>query len=297
MNLPSTTSLELSCNPYEDNKESVYFDNISWYGHGHVARSLRDPAAVFKRLFQVDEHASSASVLDLVMEDARSLRPRLGSVDRGKLDEYMQSVRTVERQIERAQSRQAELNRLNLESPVKPWQAMHRDEFIQVMGDLMILAMQCDLTRVATLMTGPERWSSPLKVEGWFDNPVEHHGWAHNQKNESVLAKLKKLDLFHIEQFVHLVQKMEKIPDGEGSLLDNMIFLLGSGLSSGELHICSNLPTIIAGKGGGRLQTGQHIKYAEGTPIANLWVSLAKTMGVRRDRIGDSTGELGDAFA
>ncbi len=285
-------SLELSCNPYEDNKESVYFDNISWYGHGHVARSMRDPNAVFNRLFRVDEHANSASILDLVMEDAKSLRPQLGQIDRGKLEEYTQSVRTVEQQIQRVQKRQAEINRLNLKAPVKPWQAMHRDEFIQVMGDLMILAMRTDLTRVSTLMTAPERWSSPLKVEGWFEKPIQHHGWTHNQKDSKVLSKLKKLDVFHMEQYVKLVQKMEAIPEGDGTLLDNMMFMLGSGLSSGELHICSNLPTIIAGKGGNAIDTGQHVKCAEGTPIANLWVSLANVMGARQNRIGDSTGDL-----
>ena len=285
-------SLELSCNPYEDNKESVYFDNISWYGHGHVARSLRDPQAVFNRLFKVEEHTANASILDLVMEDAKSLRPRLGQVDRRKLEEYTESVRTVERQIQRVQKRQADINKLNLQSPVKPWQAMHRDEFIQVMGDLMILALQTDMTRVATLMTAPERWGSPLKVEGWFEKPIQHHSWTHNQKNEEVLSKLKKLDLFHMDQFVQLVKKMDAVKEGETTLLDNSMFILGSGLSSGELHICSNLPTVIAGSGGGHLQTGQHVKYAEGTPIANLWLSLAQLMGGSQKKIGDSTGTL-----
>ncbi len=287
-------SLELSCNPYEDNRESVYFDNISWYGHGHVARSLRDPQAVFNRLFKVDEHTANASILDLVMADAKSLRPKLGRPDRAKLEEYTQSVRAVERQIQRVQKRQAEINSLNVSAPVKPWQAMHRDEFIQVMGDLMILALQTDLTRVASLMTAPERWGSPLKVEGWFDKPVQHHGWTHGQGNEDIKRKLEKLDLFHLEQFVELVRKMDAIQDGEGTLLDNTMFLLGSGLSSGELHICSNLPTLIAGGAGGRIQTGQHVRYPEGTPIANLWLSMAQMMGVQRERIGDSTGTLGE---
>ena len=105
-------SLELSCNPYEDNRESVYFDNISWYGHGHVARSLRDPQAVFNRLFAVKEHQEHGSVLDLVLDDAKSLDRDLGVVDRGKLDEYMESIRTVEKQIERVTRRQAEIDKL-----------------------------------------------------------------------------------------------------------------------------------------------------------------------------------------
>ena len=292
----SFRSLELSCNPYEDNRESIYFDNISWYGHGHVARSIRDPRQVFDRLFRVSESVASSSILDLVMQDAQSLRPKLGKVDRRKLEEYTDSVRTVERQIQRVQNRQSTINALNPKSPVKPWQAMRRDEFIQVMGDLMILAFQTDLTRVASLMTGPERWGSPLKVEGWFDKPIQHHSWTHGQHNEEIRKQLARLDYFHVEQYVQLVQKMAKIQDGMGSLLDNTLFLLGSGLSSGELHVCTNLPTIIAGKFGGQIKTGQHVRYPQGTPIANLWRSMANSMGIDCDRIGDSTGFVREVY-
>jgi len=290
----SFRSLELSCNPYEDNRESIYFDNISWFGHGHVARSLRDPVQVFNRLFRVEEYANSSSVLDLVMEDAKSLQPKLSALDRHKLAEYTDAVRTVEQQITRVQRRQKDIAKLNPTTPIKPWQAMQRDEFIQVMGDLMILAIQSDLTRVATLMTGPERWGSPLNVEGWFDKPIQHHSWTHGQHNENIRKQLERLDLFHLEQFVRLVKKMQAISEGDGTLLDNTAFMLGSGLSSGEHHVCNNLPTIIAGSCGGAIETGQHVRYAEGTPIANLWRSLAKAMGVNMSRIGDSTGLISE---
>jgi len=290
----SFRSLELSCNPYQDNRESIYFDNISWFGHGHVARSLRDPTAVFNRLFRVDEYANSSSVLDLVMEDAMQLQPRLSMLDRHKLEEFTDSVRTVEQQISRVKRRQADISKLNPQSPVKPWQAMRRDEFIQVMGDLMILALQTDLTRVATLMTGPERWGSPLNVEGWFERPIQHHSWTHGQHNESIRKQLERLDLFHIEQFAQLVKKMQAVKEGDGNLLDNTAFLLGSGLSSGEHHVCNNLPTVIAGRCGGSIQTGQHVRYSVGTPIANLWRSLGQMMGVHRDRIGDSNGIISE---
>jgi hypothetical protein len=293
----SFRSLELSCNPYEDNRESIYFDNISWFGHGHVSRSLRNPAEVFARLFRIDEHANSSSVLDLVMEDAKDLQPRLSMLDRHKLDEYTDSVRTVEKQISRVKSRQADITKLNPQSPVKPWQAMRRDEFIQVMGDLMILALQTDLTRVATLMTGPERWGSPLNVEGWFEKPIQHHSWTHGQHNDNIRKQLERLDLFHIEQFVQLIKKMQAVKENNGTLLDNTAFMLGSGLSSGEHHVCNNLPTIIAGRCGGAIQTGQHVRYREGTPIANLWSSLAQAMGVNLDRIGDSTGSISEIGA
>ena len=290
----SFRSLELSCNPYEDNRESIYFDNISWLGHGHVARSLRDPAQVFNRLFRVEEYVNSSSVLDLVMEDAKSLQPKLSVLDRHKLAEYTDAVRTVEQQITRVRRRQNDIAKLNPTTPIKPWQAMQRDEFIQVMGDLMILAMQSDLTRVATLMTGPERWGSPLNVEGWFDKPIQHHSWTHGQHNENIRKQLERLDLFHLEQFVHLVKKMQAISEGDGTLLDNTAFMLGSGLSSGEHHVCNNLPTLIAGSCGGAIKTGQHVRYAEGTPIANLWRSLANAMDVNMSKIGDSTGLISE---
>ncbi len=285
-------SLELSCNPYEDNRESVYFDNISWYGHGHVARSMRDPNEVFNRLFATKEHADHASVLDLVKDDAKALNKDLGKIDRRKLDEYFDSVRTVERQIERIKERQTELDKLDLEAPAQPWQVLRRDEFIQVMGDLMILALQTDLTRVATMMTSPERWGSPLKVHGLFEKPIQHHGMTHNQGNERVRTDLQKLDQFHVEQFARLVKKMDAIQEGDSTLLDNMIFTLGSGISAGDLHVYTDLPTVIAGTGGGKISTDHHLKSKEGTPIANLFLSIAQIMGVKTDRFADSTGAL-----
>ena len=285
-------SLELSCNSYKDNRESVYFDNISWFGHGHVARSMKDPQKVFRRLFAVDEHKANASVLDVILADAKDLQPKLGRLDRDKLGEYLESVRAVEQQIERISKRQDDLAELDLVEPDKLWTAMTRDEYIQVMGDLMILALQTDLTRVATLMVAPERWDTPLAFHGVFDKPIRHHGWTHNQHKKEVLRDLEKLDLFHVEQFAQLVVKMDAIKEGEGTLLDNVMFTMGSGLSSGSLHECTNLPTMIAGGAGGAVTPNQHIKHPTGTPIANLWLSMAKIMGASKERIGDSTGIL-----
>jgi hypothetical protein len=285
-------SLELSCNSYKDNRESVYFDNISWFGHGHVARSMKDPQKVFRRLFAVDEHKANASVLDVILADAKDLQPKLGRLDRDKLGEYLESVRMVEQQIERISKRQDDLEELNLIEPDKLWTAMTRDEYVQVMGDLMILALQTDLTRVATLMVAPERWDTPLAFHGVFDKPIRHHGWTHNQHKQEVLRDLEKLDLFHVEQFAQLVRKMDAIKEGDGTLLDNVMFTMGSGLSSGMLHECTNLPTVVAGLGGGSISANQHIKHPQGTPIANFWLSMAKIMGAGKERIGDSTGTL-----
>ena len=285
-------SLELSCNSFTDNRESVYFDNISWYGHGHVARSIKDPRKVFQRLFNVKEHQANASVLDLVRADARDLQGRLGRLDRHKLDEYMDSVRTVEQQIERITKQQIDVRDLNIDEPEKLWTTMHRDEYIQVMGDLMILALQTDLTRVSSIMVAPERWDTPLMFQGVFKKPIRHHGWTHNQKNKQVLSDLEKLDHFHMCQFSDLCQKMDAIQEGDGTLLDNMMFTYGSGLSSGMLHECTNLPTVIAGSAGGQLKTNRYDEHVKGTPIANLWVSMAQAMNCPIKQLGDSTGPL-----
>ena len=226
------------------------------------------------------------------MDDAKSLNHSLGRTDKGKLGEYMDSVRTVEQQIERVTKRQKDINKLNISAPVKSWQAMTRDEFIQLMGDLMILAFRTDLTRVATVMSSPERWGSPLKVHGLFDKPVDHHGMTHGQGNQHVRSKLESLDHFHIQQFTSLVMKMKNIKEGEGTLLDNMMFTLGSGISDGSLHIYTDLPTLVAGRAGGAIQPGSHIKASKGTPIANLWLSMVNAMGVNVNQLGDSTGKL-----
>jgi len=296
-------SLELSCNPYQDNRESIYFDNISWYGHGHAARSMRDPKKIFDRLFSVEEAKKYDSVLDLVLSDAKSLERQLGRIDRRKLDEYMDSVRTVERQIQRVKSRQEDIERLDAKKPVPEYTAMRRDEYIQLIGDLMILAFRADLTRVSSIMSSPERWGTPLTVHGLFDKPIQHHGMTHAQGNKRVLADLEKLDRYHVDQFAKICAKMDAIEEGESTLLDNSLFLFGSGLSSGKTHVCTDLPTVIAGKGGldakgqGLVATNRHNKYADGTPIANLWVSMARHMGIQTDRIGDSTGALADFLA
>jgi hypothetical protein len=285
-------SLELSCNSFTDNRESVYFDNISWYGHGHVARSIKDPRKAFQRLFAVKDHQANASILDLVLADARDLHHKLGRLDSHKLDEYLDSVRTVEQQIERISRRQADIRDLNLEQPEKLWTTMRRDEYIQVMGDLMILALQTDLTRVASMMVAPERWDTPLMFHDVFDKPIRHHGWTHNQNNQKVLTDLERLDLFHMEQYARLVTKMDAIKEGEGTLLDSMMFTMGSGLSNAMLHVCNDLPTVIAGSAGGLLKTNRHEKHPKGTPIANRGLSMAHAMGVKTDHIGDSTGPL-----
>jgi hypothetical protein len=288
-NTPFRT-LELSCNNHKDNKESIYFDNISWYGTGHVAPSFRDPRKVYRRLFGTQGLKDYRDITDIVLEDARSFQRELGVEDRQKFAEYFDSVRAIEKQIDKVEKKKDLISKVEMIEPDDV--VLPRREYIRLMGDLMIIALQNDLTRVATMMVGPERWNTPTLYEGVFDRPKSHHQLSHAQGKEPVSRDLKKIDRFHIEQFAYMLEKMDSIKEGDRSLLDNTVFTLGSGLGDGKTHQYSKLPIVVAGSAGNRFETGRLIKCSNGTPLANLWLSYAHLMGVKRDRFADSTGTL-----
>ena len=164
------------------------------------------------------------------------------------------------------------------------------------MGDLMVAALQAGLTQVATFMVGPERWDTPFTYEGLYDKPMSHHKMSHNQGK--FIDELLQLDRFHMEQFAYLARKMESIEEADGSsLLDNTLFTYGSGLGDGSTHQYSDLPIIVAGSGGGKFQTGKHVHFSKGTPLANLWLTQAQAMGSEMKSFADSTGVLNQTFA
>jgi len=287
-------TLELSCNSHKDNVESIYFDNISWYGTGHVAPSIRDPRKAYHRLFGTEEIREIRNVTDLVLDDARSLRAELGAADRHKFAEYFDSIRTIEEQMDKLERMKSEIEQVSIEEP--PDAYLPRGEYIRLMGDLMTAALQAGLTRVASLMVGPERWNTPFLFEGLFDKPVSHHLVSHQP--QEFAEELFKIDRFHVEQFAYLVRKLDSIEEADGStLLDNTILTYGSGLGDGATHQYNDLPIIVAGSGGGRFRLGRHLKCPDGTPLANLWLTHAHTMGVDLERFADSTGPLSTLFA
>ena len=283
-------TLEFSCNTHRDNKESIYFDNISWYGTGHLAPSIRDPRKMYRRLFSTQENRRYRDVTDLVLEDARSMKRELGYSDGQKFSEYFDSVRMIETQMERLEKMRAELAKVEFDEPPEAY--LPRGEFIRLMGDLMVVALQTGLTNVTTFMVGPERWDTPYKFDGLFDKPRSHHGMSHNQTK--MIDDLLKVDRFHMEQYVYLIERMDAIEESDGSsLLDNTMFTYGSGLGDGSTHQYNDLPIIVAGSGGGKLKTGLHINMPEGTPLANLWLTQANAMGLGLERFADSAGEVG----
>lgn len=279
-------SLELSCNSFVDNMEPKLFDAISWYGPGNDAKSQNNPEDVFKRLFG-EAATIKQSVLDTVISEANSLHRDLGASDRHKLDEYLTSIRSVEKRIRKQLAAKTRVGKVEMDVPETI--PSDRGEFIRLMGDLMILAFRTDQTRIATLMVGPERWQSPQMYNGVFDKPVSHHVLTHDTTMDD---KVAKIDRFHVQQYAYLIEQLKNHREGDGTMLDNCSFVLGSGIGNGARHSYEQLPMIIAGSGGGQFETGRHLTCSAGTPLANLWLSLADTMGVQMDRFADSTERL-----
>lgn len=286
-------TLEFSCNSHRDNKESIYFDNVSWYGTGHLAPSIRDPRKMYRRLFSTQEVKQYQDVTSLVLEDARSMQKDLGKIDRDKFNEYFDAIRAMETQMVRLEKMKLELSLVEFDEPSDAY--LPRGDYIRLMGDLMVTALQAGLTNVATFMVGPERWDTPYMFDGLFDKPRSHHQMSHNQTK--MIDDLLRVDRFHMEQFAYLVRRMASIQDADGaSLLDNTLFTYGSGLGDGSTHQYNDLPIIMAG-GGDRIKTGQHINLPEGTPLANLWLTQARAMGLSINEFADSTGQVEDILS
>ena len=283
-------SLEISCNTFTNNLEPKIFDAISWYGPGHNAQSENDPLALFRRLFGTAQTLKS-SVIDTIMEEADDLQKTIGKEDRRKLDEYLYSIRALEKQIARQSKEKDRIADLKLKSPDHV--PVDRGEYIRLMGDMMVLAFQTDMTRISTFMVGPERWTSPQMYDGVFDYPVNHHEMTHDHNQDASVAKI---DHFHVQQFAYLIEKMKSTPEGDGNLLDNSLMVFGSGLGDGSAHSYKNLPTFVAG-GKNTLRGGRQLNLSEGTPLANLWLTIGKQMGLEMDQFADSNGTVDDLFA
>ena len=285
-------SLELSCNDHTNQKETRYFENISWYGPGYAASVRKNPRAVFDQLFGKPD-PRVRSVLDAVLADARHLDRQLGGADRVKLGEFLDSVRGVEKQIQKAEARSSHKQTPPILRP--EGRPEDRGEYIRLMIDLTVIAFQQDLTRVATLVIDPERWDTPRMYHGVFDAPQNHHVLTHT-KGEEAKEKLKRIDRFHVAQFAHFTKRLDEIPEGDGSLLDNCLLTYGSGMGNGTIHDYNDLPIVTAGGLDGTIRTGHHHRFSK-TPVANLWLTTAQAAGIEIERFADSTGTVSEVFA
>jgi hypothetical protein len=297
------SSIELGC---EDSRtvgncdsgySCAYTNSISWRSAQTPMPPELNPRIVFERLFGTDDFSLSAeararrlqyrkSILDLSRADAQALSKTLGQSDKLKLDEYLNGVREIERRIENAEND----HRKVLPPMEKPAGIpITLPDYVKLMFDLKVAAFQADLTRIATLMVGRE---GSMRVYPEIGIPDPHHPLTHHRDNADWIDKVTQINTLHTELFGYFLNKLKTTPDGDSTLLDHSLVVYGSGLADGNRHTHEDLPVLLAGRGGGRIKTGGHIIYKPGTPITNLYLSLLDILGVRPEKIGDSTGRV-----
>ena len=278
------------------NLSCVYTHTISWRSPTQPLPMEWNPRAVFETLFgdsgSTDRSAREArlrqhrSLLDAVTDKLADLKRDLGVHDQVKLDEYTESVRDVERRVQRAEE-QSDLELPEIRQP-QGAPAVFEDH-LELMLDLQRLAFQSDLTRVSSFMIGKEQSARPYPQIGV---PEAHHPLSHHNNLPELVAHMSKINRYHTELFSKHLAKLRATPDGDGTLLDQTTILYGSGISNSTRHTGDNLPIVLAGGGAGRLPGGRHIRYGNEPSLANLLVTLMDKMDVPVDRIGGSTGRL-----
>ena len=273
----------------------AYSNTISWSSPTTPLPYENNPSRVFARLFGDGDTTDPAarairarqdrSLLDFVVGDANRLRTQLGAGDRRKLGDYLDSVREVERRIRNAERQDVDLPVFDRPDGIPP----SFEEHVQVMSDLIALAFQADLTRVATFMYCREGSNRTYRSIGV---PDAHHGLSHHQNDPEKMARLAMIDRHHVAMFAYFLRKLQDAQDEDGSLLDHSMVVYGSSLSDSNAHTHDDLPTLLAGGGSGALHGGRHLRYADGTPMANLFLTMLDRLDVHRDQIGDSTGRI-----
>ena len=275
----------------------AYISTLCWSTPTTPLPMESNPRAVFERLFgdgtstdpaaRRERMQKDRSILDAVTQKVARLQEDLGARDLAKLDDYLTAVRDVERRIQRAE---ADVDR---ELPVvdRPSGGIPAsfEEYVKVMFDLQVMAYQADLTRVITFMMTPELNAQTYPEIGV---PDPHHTLSHHENKPESLAKLTKVQTFHADLFAYYLERLRATPDGDGSLLDQVMILYGSGMSNSNLHNIQKLPLLLAGAGAGRLRGNRHIRYPDETPLTNLYLTLLNKLDVPVERVGDSTGEL-----
>jgi hypothetical protein len=272
----------------------VYQNNLSWSSPTTPLPAEAHPRIAFERLFgdggtaaeRRAELKKSSSLLDWVREDIARLQKKLGPTDRTKVSHYLDSVREVERRIQKAEAETADSRLPDLDRPTGV-PAAYQDH-ARLMFDLQVLALQGDVTRVITFQLAREASTRTYPEIGV---PEPHHPLTHNGGNPEQLAKVAKINGFHVSLFAYFLEKLQATPDGDGSLLDHSLYLYGSGMGNPDVHDHVNLPIFVAG-GAGRFKGGRHIRYAEPTPLANVHLTLLDRVGVRLDRFADSQGKV-----
>ncbi|MCL4695154.1 MAG: DUF1552 domain-containing protein, partial [Candidatus Hydrogenedentes bacterium] len=308
-------SLELGIDPVISGIDSnvgytrLYGSYISWRSANLPVAKEINPRFVYERLFgdkdetgrelRAERREDFRSILDLALDDAKQLRSRLGRDDQVKIDEYLESVRAVERRIEFSLQpdprdwKPSEAPTI----PSAPDQKVPADfrEHVKLMLDLMVLAFQTDSTRILSFMFANDvsgrNFSFLPGVSGG------HHDMSHHENKEEKIAQYREINRWHVEQYAYLLRRLRDIPEGDGSLLDNTMILFGSSISDGNRHDPNNLPILVAGNAGGKLTTGHHVASPKATPLCNLYHTMLCSLDVEVDAFGDSTGPIQDVLS
>ena len=273
----------------------AYTNNLAWKSATQPLPPILDPRALFERLFgdgtvmspeaRLVQAKERRSILDFVMGDAQKLQTNLGPTDRRKLDEYLSSIREVERQIEKASRENALDPHMDKPYGVPADFAQH----FKLMTDMVTIAFQADLTRVLTFLVTREGTSRAYRE---IDIPDGHHPLTHHQGKAELMEKVRQINSYHVQQFAAWITRLKSIKEGDSTLLDNSMIVYGAGLSDGNRHLHEDLPTLIAGRGGSHFKPGRRIVFRKETPMCNLFLTMMDRMKVPMEHFGDSTGHL-----
>ena len=278
----------------ENSYSCAYLNTLAWSSDTTPLPTENNPRIIFERLFgdggtkeqRVAQAKQNQSILDSVMSDLAKLQTSLGTSDRATVTDYLDSVREVERRIQRIESRDAS----ELPTLERPAGVPDRfDEHVKLMYELQWLAFRSDMTRVVTFMLGRELNFRTYPEIGITEG---HHGLSHHQDNPAQLAKYARLNTYQTELFAWFLEKLQSTPEGDGTLLDHSMFMYGASLSNPNLHAHYDLPILVVGGGAGQLRGGRHLAFRTETPMTNLLVSLLDKAGVPIEKLGDSTGRL-----
>jgi hypothetical protein len=277
----------------------IYGSHISWSNANTPLPRELNPRAAYERLYRAgstqngDAARLDTLLLDRVLGDAKRLRSEVGAADGARLDEYLSVMRSIEQRIERASSGEKRNWKarvpLKLEAAPTEQPADH-EEHCKLMLDMIATAFQSDTTRISTFMFG----NAVSNVSFRFLDGVSlgHHDTSHHGKTEDKLRQYQIINRWHVAQFAYLLRKLRSMKEGDSTLLDNSMILFGSALSDGDSHNPHKLPLVLGGRGGGRIDAGQHRMYTDDTPLANLYVSMLDAFGAAVERFADSTGPL-----
>jgi hypothetical protein len=301
-------SLELGIEPESTGVDAnvgytrVYGCHIAWSGPTTPLARETNPRSVYSRLFRAAAPAGNGAkqdtqLLDRVLQQSKQMRTQLGASDQARIDEYLSIIRSLETRMERAGDPKRTWKPLvPLTSAPEPVESpTTHQEHVRLMLDLIALAFQSDTTRISTFMFGNAVSGVNFRfLEGVTDS---HHEVSHHSNNPEKLRQYAVINRWHVDQYGYLLRKLRDMKEGERSVLDNSMIMFASALSDGNKHDPHRLPILLAGRGGGRIASGQHLKYTEDSPAANLYVSMLDAFGTPVERFADSTGPLAGVLA